>query len=105
MLMRFKLIGLLLFGVCFKQKTAFDMRISDLSSDVCSSDLLSVPNPHSQLQAKPACTRKLRRSLSDLVNPRPPRNEPNEPVGSRAPKVLCVDDNPDRKSVVSGKRV
>ncbi|MBT2346079.1 response regulator [Pseudomonas fluorescens] len=55
---------------------------------------LSVPNPHSQLQAKPACTRKLRRSLSDLVNPRPPRNEPNEPVGSRAPKVLCVDDNP-----------
>ncbi|WP_055128857.1 response regulator [Pseudomonas mediterranea] len=55
---------------------------------------LSVPNPHSQLQAKPACTRKLRRSLSDLVNPRPPRNEPNEPVASRAPKVLCVDDNP-----------
>jgi two-component system sensor histidine kinase BarA len=55
---------------------------------------LSVPNPHSQLQAKPACTRKLRRSLSDLVNPRPIRSEPSEPVSSRAPKVLCVDDNP-----------
>ncbi|WP_420234994.1 response regulator [Pseudomonas sp. ABY48] len=55
---------------------------------------LSVPNPHSQLQAKPACTRKLRRSLSDLVNPRPARSEPSEPVSSRAPKVLCVDDNP-----------
>jgi two-component system sensor histidine kinase BarA len=55
---------------------------------------LSVPNPHSQLQAKPACTRKLRRALSDLVNPRQPRNEPGEPVSSRAPKVLCVDDNP-----------
>ncbi|VVN47826.1 response regulator [Pseudomonas fluorescens] len=55
---------------------------------------LSVPNPHSQLQAKPACTRKLRRSLSDLVSPRPMRNEPGEPVSSRAPKVLCVDDNP-----------
>lgn len=55
---------------------------------------LSVPNPHSQLQAKPACTRKLRRALSDLVNPRPPRSEPSEPVSSRAPKVLCVDDNP-----------
>ena len=55
---------------------------------------LSVPNPHSQLQAKPACTRKLRRSLSDLVNPRPTRSEPHEPVASRAPKVLCVDDNP-----------
>src|SRR3546814_1718952 len=48
------------------EKTAYEMRISDWSSDVCSSDL----------------------------NPRPPRNEPNEPVGSRAPKVLCVDDNP-----------
>ncbi|MNF69633.1 Signal transduction histidine-protein kinase BarA [compost metagenome] len=55
---------------------------------------LSVPNPHSQLQAKPACTRKLRRSLSDLVNPRPLRSEPSEPLSSRAPKVLCVDDNP-----------
>src|SRR3546814_1687029 len=36
-----------MFGVCcvffcffFKQKTAYDMRISDWSSDVCSSDLL-----------------------------------------------------------------
>src|SRR3546814_2784228 len=25
--------------VCFKQKTAYEMRISDVSSDVCSSDL------------------------------------------------------------------
>ncbi|VVO18368.1 response regulator [Pseudomonas fluorescens] len=55
---------------------------------------LSVPNPHSQLQAKPACTRKLRRALADLVNPRPLRNEPGEPLSSRAPRVLCVDDNP-----------
>src|SRR3546814_7050439 len=27
------------FGFCFKQKTAYEMRISDWSSDVCSSDL------------------------------------------------------------------
>src|SRR3546814_1335590 len=26
--------------VCFKQKTAYEMRISDWSSDVCASDLL-----------------------------------------------------------------
>src|SRR3546814_4084855 len=26
---------------CFKQKTAYEMRISDWSSDVCSSDLMS----------------------------------------------------------------
>src|SRR3546814_20357131 len=29
---------------CFKQKTAYEMRISDWSSDVCSSDLLHRPN-------------------------------------------------------------
>src|SRR3546814_3349744 len=28
---------------CFKQKTAYEMRISDWSSDVCSSDLWGVP--------------------------------------------------------------
>ncbi|XVJ46867.1 response regulator [Pseudomonas sp. UBT] len=54
----------------------------------------SVPNPNSQLQAKPACTRKLRRALADLISPRPLRNEPGEPLSSRAPRVLCVDDNP-----------
>ncbi|AJO80032.1 response regulator [Pseudomonas sp. MRSN 12121] len=55
---------------------------------------LSVPNPHSQLQAKPACTRKLRRALADLVNPKVTRSEPSEPIASRPPRVLCVDDNP-----------
>ncbi|MGE7956268.1 response regulator [Pseudomonas sp. NPDC089530] len=55
---------------------------------------LSVPNPHSQLQAKPACTRKLRRALADLVNPKVLRSEPSEPIASRPPRVLCVDDNP-----------
>src|SRR3546814_16037245 len=30
----------LCFFFCFKQKTAYEMRISDWSSDVCSSDLL-----------------------------------------------------------------
>src|SRR3546814_7753911 len=31
----------LFYVFCFKQKTAYEMRISDLSSDVCSSDLAS----------------------------------------------------------------
>src|SRR3546814_7260923 len=30
---------LIVFFFCFKQKTAYEMRISDWSSDVCSSDL------------------------------------------------------------------
>src|SRR3546814_3272692 len=32
----------------FKQKTAYEMRISDWSSDVCSSDLLIRQHPHRQ---------------------------------------------------------
>src|SRR3546814_20924948 len=32
-------VGVLLFFLFFKQKTAYEMRISDWSSDVCSSDL------------------------------------------------------------------
>src|SRR3546814_3226731 len=35
-----QLIDILSVCVCFKQKTAYDVRISDWSSDVCSSDLL-----------------------------------------------------------------
>src|SRR3546814_3254807 len=33
---------------CFKQKTAYEMRISDWSSDVCSSDLFHVALMHSR---------------------------------------------------------
>src|SRR3546814_6671363 len=36
---------------CFKQKTAFELRISDWSSDVCSSDLTNIPG------APPAATK------------------------------------------------
>src|SRR3546814_18944428 len=32
-----------MFFFCFKQKTAYEMRISDWSSDVCSSDLIFRP--------------------------------------------------------------
>src|SRR3546814_10545270 len=51
----------------FKQKTAYEMRISDWSSDVCSSDLASVI---------PACSggavvRRLARNLSQPVPYRP----------------------------------
>ncbi|KMN15794.1 chemotaxis protein CheY [Pseudomonas weihenstephanensis] len=54
----------------------------------------SVPNAHDQLQSKPACTRKLRRTLADLIEPRQTRNEPIGLLASRAPRILCVDDNP-----------
>src|SRR3546814_10542781 len=41
----------------FKQKTAYEMRISDWSSDVCSSDLAGpavLPSPHSFLESSRA---------------------------------------------------
>src|SRR3546814_1676742 len=37
----------------FKQKTAYEMRISDWSSDVCSSDLLGAPAGPCQASAMP----------------------------------------------------
>src|SRR3546814_2781801 len=43
----------------FKQKTAYEMRISDWSSDVCSSDLPSTESPRNSslsLEAWPACS-------------------------------------------------
>ncbi|MGA6105311.1 ATP-binding protein [Pseudomonas solani] len=54
-----------------------------------------LPDSHNQLQAKPACTRKLHRALTGLVSPRQqPRLEAPQPQSTRAPKILCVDDNP-----------
>src|SRR3546814_1525509 len=38
----------------FKQKTAYEMRISDWSSDVCSSDLLALPLSLSPIMVAPA---------------------------------------------------
>src|SRR3546814_2607567 len=49
----FSFFGLLLFFFFFKQKTAYEMRISDWSSDVCSSDLPRPP-PASRPEVFPA---------------------------------------------------
>src|SRR3546814_2183810 len=37
---------------CFKQHTAYEMRISDWSSDVCSSDLVATPPDAETIDAK-----------------------------------------------------
>lgn len=52
-----------------------------------------LPNGHGQLLSKPTCTRKLRRLLLELVQPRRPLAEGSNPNGQRRPKILCVDDN------------
>src|SRR3546814_5971030 len=45
--------GVFMFGFCFKQKTAYEMRISDWSSDVCSSDLQQFARSLDRGQAAP----------------------------------------------------
>ncbi len=62
----------------------------------------AVPEIQHHVQAKPACTRKLKRGLCELVNPRLASLDardnaefvlPTHPSG-RPPRLLCVDDNP-----------
>src|SRR3546814_3470721 len=92
----------------FKQKTAYEMRISDWSSDVCSSDLVPV-FPHAD-QPEPA----------DLVGRRPARAGARASAARRRAAPLSSDPSshgfglrradreagagatrlPDRKSVV-----
>src|SRR3546814_16493075 len=94
----------------FKQKTAYEMRISDWSSDVCSSDLLRAPGSRAdhRLAAQP------RRAWSFWGLPGAAgRSRPHLPAapGARAPHRLRREDQPraggqrDRKSDVEGKRV
>src|SRR3546814_13114202 len=85
-----------------KQKTAYEMRISDWSSDVCSSDLTPAgatwPWPEAQQSRRPAVARHAR---------------PPPPAAPHAPGPPCAAAKPsgarrsqrDRKSVVSGTSV
>ena len=57
-------------------------------------DALPETHTHTQLQGKPACTRKLQRVLMELLRPPQGLIEQTLISDSRSPKVLCVDDNP-----------
>src|SRR3546814_19277539 len=54
----------------FKQKTAYEMRISDWSSDVCSSDLYPLLQRGDAALSATQFTRRLRRFLALLPAPR-----------------------------------
>src|SRR3546814_2032089 len=56
----------------FKQKTAYEMRISDWSSDVCSSDLTLPPSPPSPPSGPPNGMYLRRRKLMQPLPPLPP---------------------------------
>src|SRR3546814_3766025 len=51
----------------FKQKTAYEMRISDWSSDVCSSDLDSARGEHRE-RDEIRCARSHRRDLHRMLH-------------------------------------
>src|SRR3546814_11351996 len=76
----------------FKQKTAYEMRISDWSSDVCSSDLCWTPPPRSpaRSEAPPNRTRRHRTR----------RKETTMKITQRVKKILdCYEsDNPGSKA-------
>src|SRR3546814_2119806 len=67
----------------FKQKTAYEMRISDWSSDVCSSDLFLRPILHcpgQHRQPAPSCSvskngGQVPDIISQKLGPRPPKRE------------------------------
>src|SRR3546814_20152494 len=81
----------------FKQKTAYEMRISDWSSDVCSSDLLHAVSGRPVLRALVRLARHLRlgadaaagggRGLSAVAVHRPHG-------GSRGPRLAAVSPHP-----------
>src|SRR3546814_15223894 len=77
----------------FKQKTAYEMRISDWSSDVCSSDLIALPSSPltiptvfgpSAIQATPAMA-NAPAAAPPIMTPR--RKRPTRPGAARSVSV------------------
>src|SRR3546814_6262267 len=99
--------GLCVYVVCFfffKQKTAYDMRISDWSSDVCSSDLYPFARSWPMgLPDRSAGVRKVRGELPEIA----PKAIPKELRKDFSQSGQSLDDTRpqvfgrrDRKSVV-----
>src|SRR3546814_2323189 len=67
-LCRLTLVSFCVFFFFFKQKTAYEMRISDWSSDVCSSDLMPARHGTHRLlslrQARPHLHRRSRQGVA-----------------------------------------
>src|SRR3546814_19691488 len=84
----------------FKQKTAYEMRISDWSSDVCSSDLTDARGAAQRFSRRqPGLFRR-----RDRARQQPRRTGEERRAGDR-PHRAGRRARTDRKSVVSGKSV
>src|SRR3546814_762379 len=79
----------------FRQKTAYEMRISDWSSDVCSSDLLRIGSGRRRYRIHTGPTPRWRRSRpsgsssSPLLPGEPSRNRKAVPRRHRPPEIPC----------------
>src|SRR3546814_7156504 len=82
-------LGLIFF---FKQKTAYEMRISDWSSDVCSSDLSSMTVPRAHSYSADGVRSRTAPAGSYVI-------DMSQPQGKVA-KAILEADPVDRKSVV-----
>src|SRR3546814_5773167 len=96
---------LFFFVFFFKQKTAYEMRISDWSSDVCSSDLRVQIGDGDALQFDEDVVGRVRVGPDLLIDEGPrARDESNgRPRGAEVVALQIVDrrrDAGDRKSVV-----
>src|SRR3546814_9735130 len=91
---------------CFKQKTAYDMRISDWSSDVCSSDLIC-PTTLADI----AGTLDMLGGVADAVQPLfvsldPERDTPErlaEYVAAFDPRIVGLTGTPEQIAAVAGE--
>src|SRR3546814_4331034 len=94
-----------MFFFCFKQKTAYDMRMSDWSSDVCSSDLNDVAGLQlKQLGDRDVRTRQHAARLQPDVRQR--RAHPLTPVtAGDAAVVMQVGGQLDLDGAKRGDRV
>src|SRR3546814_19533386 len=92
-----RIVSLLFVFFFVKQKTAYEMRISDWSSDVCFSDLLVQPGEASEQPLMALTVASVHSILLPSLTPRSFRHR----HGRRGRS----GDRRDRKSVVSGKSV
>src|SRR3546814_7099159 len=91
----------------FKQKTAYDMRISDWSSDVCSSDLkpdFEILLRHRQRRFRRLWLRFVEFIVDCLIERDAVAPDVHEEIAAMRQAVIhlldCVHDEVDRKSVV-----
>src|SRR3546814_19001240 len=96
----------MLFFFFFKQKTAYEMRISDWSSDVCSSDLNGQPETRCQDTLPQEHAGWCGRQPAKTPDQRPDLRGPGGlPEGRRPGRGPRRDPGAERKSVVWGTSV